>query len=105
MKDKMVGSELLSTQYQTVKTKTSKSHVLQWGDLKIDTEVIGAFEAAKYQSPKDKWTAFKTFGKSLLKDSVGWEDAETAKLNDFAVDVRDIDMHYLYTKVTQDPSE
>jgi legumain len=105
MKDKQMGIETLSTQYDTVKTKTAKSHVLQWGDLTIDAEVIGEFEAATFKEPKNAWSALKSMGKSFLKEQVGWNDYHTAQKNDFAVDVRDIDMHYLYTKVAQDPSE
>lgn len=104
MKNKQVGIETLIDQYNTVKTKTTKSQVLQWGDLKIDAEVIGEFEAATFKEPKDAWAAFKSIGKSFIKEQVGWDDFHTAQKNDFAVDVRDIDLHYLYTKVAQDPS-
>jgi len=105
MKNKKMGVETLLAQYNTVKTKTTKSHVLQWGDLSIDSEVIGQFEAATFAEPKDAWAALKTIGKSFIKEQVGWDDYATAQKNDFAVDVRDIDMHYLYTQVAQDPSE
>lgn len=105
MKDKQMGIETLITQYNTVKTKTNKSHVLQWGDLTIDKEVIGQFEAATFAEPKDTWAALKSIGKRFVKEQVGWDDYQTAQKNDFAVDVRDINMHYLYTKVAEDPSE
>lgn len=92
-------------QYDSVKEKTKKSHVLQWGDIEtIAPEAICEFEADKCSSPKDFWTAFKTIGKDLIKDQIGWEGAETARKNDFAVDVRDINLHYLYSKVVTDPS-
>jgi len=97
VKEKKMGTETLATQYETVKRKTTKSHVLKWGDLKWTSDVIGEFEAGNFESPKDMWSAFKTFGKDLIKDQVGWEDAETAKKNDFAVGVRDIKLHYLYS--------
>ena len=104
MKNKQLGVETLDTQYSTVKTETTKSHVLQWGDVKITSEVIGEFEAGNYSAPKDLWSVLKTTGKQIFKDEVGWTSAETARKNDFAVGVRDIDLHYLYSKVVSDPS-
>lgn len=38
-----VGLETLMNQYNTVKAKTTKSHVLAWGDKTIENEVIGEF--------------------------------------------------------------
>lgn len=48
------------------------------------------------------WSAFKTIGKTVFKNEVGWEGSETAKKNDFAVDVRDIKLHYLYSAVLEE---
>lgn len=104
MKAKQLGVETLDSQYSTVKTETTKSHVLQWGDTKITSEVIGEFEAGEYSVPKDIWTVFKATGKKLFKDEVGWTSAKVARKNDFAVGVRDIDLHYLYSKVVTNPS-
>lgn len=58
-KKKQLGVETLQTQYESVKTKTTRSHVLQWGDLKIADEVIGEFEAGTYKKPKDLWSILK----------------------------------------------
>lgn len=51
------------------------------------------------------WAAFRAAGSTILKSEMGWEAAETAKKNDFAVGVRDINLHYKYSKVLTDPSE
>lgn len=105
MAKKQLGTETLSAQYATVKTKTDKSHVLQWGDVKMTSEVIGEFEAGTYSVPKTYWSAFKGIGKDILSSQMGWDAAHTARKNDFAVGVRDINLHYLYSKVLTDPSE
>ena len=39
-----MDSETLATQYQTVKTKTTRSPVLQFGDLSFQDDSIGTFE-------------------------------------------------------------
>jgi hypothetical protein len=36
---------------------------------------------------------------------MGWDATNTARKNDFAVGVRDINLHYFYSKVLNDPSE
>lgn len=67
-KDKEMGTETLETQYDTVKRKTTRSHVLQWGDHKFTSEAIGEFQAGKVSAPKDYWSAFKNMGKEILKE-------------------------------------
>jgi len=99
-----LGVETLDNQYKVVKQHTTKSHVLQWGDLKITPSVLGEFMAGEYSAPKDMWSVFKTSGKALFKETMGYTTREVAQKNDFAVDVRDIDLHYLYSKVVTDPS-
>lgn len=105
MTKKHLGTETLSAQYATVKTKTNKSHVLQWGDVSMTSEVIGEFEAGTYSVPKTMWSAFKGIGKDLMSSQMGWDAAATARKNDFAVGVRDINLHYLYSQVLTNPSE
>lgn len=101
---KKLGTETLDTQYSLVRQETTKSHVLQWGDLSITSEVIGEFQAGEYTAPKDMWSAFKSVGKSFLKEQLGYTTQKISQKNDFAVDVRDINLHYLYSKVVTDPS-
>ena len=106
MAQTMLGTQTLEAQFSTIKTKTNKSHVLQWGKTGIASEVVGEFQAGTYLTPKkDMWAAFRAAGSTILKSEMGWEAAETAKKNDFAVGVRDINLHYKYSKVLTDPSE
>jgi legumain len=101
-----MGTETLLDQYNTVKAETTKSHVLQFGDLTIDKEPIGNFEAGTVDSSEKKkfWNEFKHIGKNFLKDITHWDEATSKRKNDFAVDSRDIQLHYLYNKVMSDPS-
>jgi legumain len=100
-----LGIETLRTQYNVIKGETNKSHVLQWGDLSFIEEPIGEFMAGEYTSKKtDMWTAFKSAGKTWMSDGFGYTTKMITQKNDFAVDVRDIDLHYLYSKVLTDPS-
>jgi legumain len=45
--------ETLQQQWQTVKTETTKSQVMQWGDLSWTSEPIGDFESGTVDGPKD----------------------------------------------------
>lgn len=101
-----MGSETLLTQYNTVKKETSRSHVLQWGELDWDTEPIGDFQSGLIDSikKKDFWHNLKHIGKAIFKDAVHWDEAISKEKNDFAVDSRDVKLHYLYQKVKEDPS-
>lgn len=97
MSKSKVGVETLDTQFSNVKRETTKSHVLMWGDLAITAEVIGEFEAGDYSAPKNLWSTFKSAGKSFLKEQTGYTTKQIARKNDFAVGVRDINLHYLYS--------
>ena len=102
-----MNTETLLDQYNTVKTETSKSHVLQFGDLTIDKEPIGDFEAGNVDLAGEKkhfWEQFKHIGKNFLKDVTHFDEAASKRKNDYAVDSRDIQLHYLYNKVMSDPS-
>jgi hypothetical protein len=50
------------------------------------------------------WKHLKQIGKSILKDVIHVDQFSAMDKNDFAVDVRDIKMHYLYTQVKEDPT-
>jgi hypothetical protein len=100
-----LGIETLQTQYNLVREETNKSHVLQWGDLSITEQPIGEFQAGEYTTKKvNMWSAFKDAGKSLWKEGMGYTTKKITQKNDLAIDVRDIDLHYLYSKVVTDPS-
>lgn len=68
MNTTQMGIETLSTQFDTVKTKTKRSHVLKFGDMTYNSDFIGEFEAGEYENPKSLWSAFKTIGSSVLKN-------------------------------------
>lgn len=102
-----MGKETLQDQWVTVAKETDKSSVLQWGQLTWTNEPIGDFESGTIDAAKDDtdlWAKFKHWGKNKLKDVVKWDEAKSASKNDFAVDSRDIKLHYLYTKVQAEPT-
>jgi legumain len=100
-----MGVETLQDQFNTVQKATSKSHVLQWGELDWTNEPIGNFESGTFQEkPKDFWSQVKNIGKKILKDVSKWDEMAAKTKNDFAVDSRDIKLHYLYQRVKEDPS-
>lgn len=102
-----MSTETLQDQYNTVKKETAKSHVLQWGDLSWTSDKIGEFESANFTAESKKsnlWNKVKHIGKNMLKDAVHWDEFSSQRKNDFAVDSRDIKLHYLYYRVKEEPS-
>jgi len=102
-----MGTETLDQQYQAVKTETTKSHVLEFGTMSFNTEPIGDFQAGTVDEKEDKhhfWKNFKAIGKDFLKDVTHWDEAISKRKNEFAVDSRDVQLHYLYNMVMEDPS-
>jgi legumain len=102
-----MNKETLQDQYNTVKTETNKSHVLQWGELDWTTEPIGDFQSGNVdgiEKADNFWKSMKTLGKKFMKDVTKWDEIASSRKNDFAVDSRDIKLHYLYNKVKEDPS-
>lgn len=98
-------TETLQTQYNTVKKETTKSHVLQWGELDWTNLPIGDFESGKVTEEQEEtkhhkfWNSLKQIGKDVLKDVTKWDEMVSFQKNEFAVDSRDIKLHYLYNKV------
>jgi len=74
-------NETLEVQYNTVKTETTLSHVMQYGDLSFTSEQVGAFLADTFSSPLDK----------LVKNS-----QDSAPRARSTVRSRDIPMHLAY---------
>lgn len=74
--------------------------------MDIASEVLGEFEAGQYSVPKDVWSNFKFIGKTILKDQFKFDEnlAVNQRKNDFAVDSRNIKLHYLYQDVINEPS-
>jgi legumain len=111
MEDSDLGkmtSETLQSQYDKVKQETSKSHVLQWGDLAWTTEPIGDFQAGAVVEKEEKkasfWKDLASTGKTIFKQAVEWDKYAAADKNKYAVDSRDIALHYYYTRVMENPT-
>ena len=99
--------ETLQQQWQTVKTETTQSQVMQWGSLAYTSEPIGDFEAGTVDGPADQkwWKKLANIGKEALKEALDVNVALSKRKNDFAVDSRDINLHYLYNLVMQNPTQ
>jgi len=64
-----MAMETLHSQYETVKNMTTKSHVLQWGDLSFEQETIGTFEAQMEKQPKMSfWDSLITQAGDIVRD-------------------------------------
>jgi legumain len=101
-----MSSETLQSQYTKVKAETDKSHVLQWGELTWTSEPVGDFQAGGLveEKKKDFWTDLASTGKQIFKTAVEWDKYSAAEKNKFAVDSRDIALHYYYTRVMENPT-
>ena len=99
-----IKTETLQEQYETVKTKTTRSPVLQWGELDWTSEPIGMFEGDVAASTDDVWgwVGHQTF--KSLKQISDWDETLGEEKAKFAIDSRDVNLHYLYNKVMSDPS-
>jgi len=93
IQSKSMDSETLSTQYDTVKTGTTRSPVLKFGDFSFNNEAIGEFEGVVEASSDDLWI------QSWLNRGVALFDAEPQRASAEHVDQRDHMLHYLSNKV------
>ena len=73
--------------------------------MSLASEAIGEFEAGTYSSTKDKWAAWKNVKHAIFSGQLSQETYATQQRNDFAIPVRDINLHYFYSKVLNNPSE
>ena len=97
-----MSTETLQQQFVNVKNLTTKSQVMQWGDLTFTTEPIADFESGSDATLKkvDKlFSKLKNFGKKVVHHL----SAELDK-SDFTVDSRDNELHFLYNQVLSNPS-
>jgi legumain len=77
--------ETLDTQFNTVLARTTKSHVMKYGDVHFTSEVVGNF-----QGTCDAQQTLSNFLRSLKKDVPKREYA--------SIDSRDAKIEYLYNK-------
>lgn len=86
-----INTESLEQQFETVQTKTSQSHVLQWGQLTFTSEPIadfqGTLDSNVAEDSRSLWKQIKSFGKKQFSELKKATDVQ--KTNDFAVDQRD----------------
>ena len=93
------STETLLTQYETVKAKTTKSPVQEFGDLSIQSEFVGAFEGTDNNSATLTETLLakaEFYYKKALNQEV--HTGET-------VDSRDHDLHQCYQRVVNEGTE
>jgi len=102
--------ETLQSQFVSTQKATTKSHVLQWGELSFTSESISEFEASIPMEKKHKekkhsfWHNLKNAAGDILKD-VLVDQTDIDRKNEFALDSRDIQLHYLYNLVMTEPSK
>ena len=101
-----LGSETLQDQFKNVKAKTEWSEVQQWGQLAWTNEAIGNFESGQYTSNESSsfWDILKSMSSRQVKNATKWDEITSSRKDNFAVDSRDVKLHYLYVKVREDPS-
>jgi len=101
-----MATETLQDQYETVAKETTKSSVLQWGQLTFTNEPIGDFEAGDVESskPEHLFGKLKKFGKNLMRSTTD-DLSESVKVkNESAVDSRDNTLFMLYNAYMEDQS-
>ena len=101
-----LARETLQSQYNLVKTETSKSHVLQWGELDFTKETLGNFQAVQDSSPVKEKKSAKQWWHHIKHSAKKWISAEAKHIaNEFnTVDSRDVKLHQMYFNVKQNPS-
>lgn len=96
--------ETLQDQYTTVKKQTTKSPVLQWGQKTFTNEPISNFESGQDAKEVDFWSKMLYDGLNMIDDALMVEEDLAERKNTFAVDSRDIALHYYYNRVMSDPT-
>lgn len=94
-----ICTETIGEQFTTIKTKTTKSHVMEFGDLSIKPEVIGNFQGS-CDSPSIQNKLY-----SLFNTAINVVADTFTKTEYTAWDSRDVKLHYLYNRYieTKDP--
>jgi legumain len=88
-----MGSETLNTQYNTVKTETTRSPVLKFGDFSFMDEAIGEFEGIEEDTSSQFWLS------RVIKKMPQVVSGTPKNNSKEHVDQRDSLLHYLYNKV------
>jgi legumain len=102
-----VHTETLQQQFQTVQKKTNLSNVLQWGQLSFTGETLDQFEAnADFMKPakQDSWSDLINILGGFVEDVLDITPEDTIRKNQFAIDSRDVQLHYKYNNVMREPT-
>lgn len=94
-----ITKESLATQYQTVKTKTNKSHVMEFGTTTFTTEPVADFQGTTDVGPAEN---FGDLVDRFLAEYPEW--AIVVEKPTRHVDSRDIKLMYLLNKLMKNPS-
>jgi len=100
-----ITKETLQEQYASVKKSTTKSPVLQWGELDFTSEPIADFQSNTDAKSTDFWGQMIHDGLHMLDDALELDIEADERKNTFAVDSRDIKLHYYYNKVMTNPTK
>ena len=93
-----MASESLSQQYNTVKTETTRSPVLKFGDFSFLDEGLGEFQGTLDETESSLWTERML---SVMPSLFTYKKPETRE----HVDQRDSNLHYLYNRVISEGGE
>jgi len=99
-----IKTETLQEQFKNVKKLTTKSPVLQWGQTNFTSEPIADFQSNSDATPTDFWGQMIHSGLEFIDDALSIDQYEMERKNTFAVDSRDIKLHYYYNKVMKNPT-
>jgi legumain len=97
-----MNAETLQNQFDTVQKETTKSHVLQWGQLTFTGEALAEWEGDGAKKV-DWWKKLKYEGKKFLTEQL--DTPEIERKNKFAVDSRDNKLHFLYNKYMRNSTD
>lgn len=78
--------------------------MLQWGELDFTTEPIADFQSNTDAQSDDFWGQLIHDGLHMLDDALMVDEAAAERKNTFAVDSRDVKLHYFYNKVMKNPT-
>lgn len=105
-----MSKETLAEQFTTVQKETTRSHVMEFGDLSWKSEPIGDFQAGTVDEVEGQnkhhkfWSSLKKIGGDFIKEVTNADEILASRKNAFAVDSRDIELHYAYQRVMSEPS-
>ena len=98
----LMDTETLQEQYETVRRETTKSQVLQWGDLSFTSEPLSAFEGTLEKASNHEKLSSKDLVNSIKGLLAGNKEHNLKNIG--AVDARDAELSYLFHAYREEPS-